>query len=97
MSMKICLIPIYGPIAFFIYISKCLKKNNAFNAIVESGYLFAMGFLGLIGMLLSGVTLNLLSVDSFEVFIGLGLFYIWVLITLPVIAYSKKLENSGIK
>jgi len=90
---KICFIPIWGSIIYFFIIVTTLKKENCFNMKKTSAYMFIMCFMGFIGMIMSGLILRVLNQNNQLLFYILGFIFIWVLITIPVMNFSKEAER----
>ncbi|MCK9471903.1 MAG: hypothetical protein M0Q88_09145 [Bacilli bacterium] len=88
-SRKICFIPVYGPIIYFLIIVSTLKKENCYNIKKASGYILLMAFMGFIGMIMAGLIFRVLNLDYLFLFYILGILFVWVAITVPVLNYSK--------
>ena len=58
-----------------------------------SAYMFIMCFMGFIGMIMSGLILRVLNQNNQLLFYILGFIFIWVLITIPVMNFSKEAER----
>lgn len=96
---KICLIPFFGSIIYFIMITKSLKKINKYSRKQALGYLVLMGLLAgiafFIGGLISGLIFNPNNNGAYFIllFIPLAILFAWPLMTLPLIEYSKKFDK----
>lgn len=91
---KICFFPVYGPIIFFFIIAFKLKIIDKFSARKTFAYLLVMMIFGVIGMLMTGLCLIIFNLN-----IGLNIYslificvFVWPLMTVPVLEYSKKAE-----
>lgn len=96
---RICFIPLFGSIIYFLIITHYLKKIKKSKDGHPVRYLFMMGLLGAVGIFLSILLMSLIPIVRYKslffqiIVLPICLLVAWPLVTIPLIEYEKRADK----